>query len=137
MLHRFFCAFLAIGCLGASGQTTGWFKLGNSEFSARLAVTIENPSVSDNPAVLVTMPLVELGEAMPEASANTIAVADDTHHIVPCQISKMERDHLIFVVPVPATSTRTVYVYAAKAPVALPKFPPMTGTDSREAWRSF
>ena len=126
---------LMICCTSASAAD--WFKLGDSEFSARLKVTIENPADADNPAVLVTMPLAAIGEAMPEATAKTIAVADESHTIVPFQISKLDKDNLVFVVPVPAKSSKTVYVYASKKELNVPKFPAMTGADIREAYRSF
>src|SRR4051794_33536528 len=60
-------------------RAADWFRLGDSQFSARVPVTIENPAEVDNPAVLVTCDVSELGEIMPEATARTIAVADDAH----------------------------------------------------------
>jgi hypothetical protein len=134
---RFALAFAALVSIFSPAHAADWFKLGDSEFASRLKVTIENPGDADKPAVLVTMPLDKLGEAMPAATASTIAVADQTHTIVPFQISKIDKESLVFVVPVPAHGSNTVYVYASKEPLNVPKFAAMTGADVREAYRSF
>src|SRR5205823_5250130 len=112
--------------LTGAARAADWFRLGDSEFAARVPVTIENPSDADSPAVFVSFDLIALGELMPEASANTLAVADESHEIVPFQVSKAKQEHLQFVVPVKAHATRTVYVYAAKNPIQVPKFEPKT-----------
>jgi hypothetical protein len=136
-MTRFLLAFAALVFAGNSARAADWFKLGDIEFVSRLKVTIENPADADKPAVLVTMPLHKLGEAMPAATTSTIAVADETHTIVPFQISKIDKESLVFVVPAPAHGSKVVYVYASKQPLNVPTFAAMTGTDSREAWRSF
>lgn len=124
-------------CSALPVRAADWFRLGDSQFTARVPVTIENPAEVDNPAVLVTADLSELGELMPAASARTLAVADDAHQLVPFQISRTGKEQLQFVVAVGAKSSKTVYIYAAKEPLQVPRFAPMTGTDIREAYRSF
>lgn len=120
--------------IGNAARAADWFKLGETDFVARQSVLVENPGNVDDPAVSVHLKLLDLGEAMPAATKDTVAVADEMHAIVPFQVSG---DQLIFVTPVKAHETKKFYVYAAKDPVQVPKFPAMTGTDSREAWRSF
>ena len=131
---------LALGVLlvlAAGVHAADWFHLGSAQFTARVPVTIENPSEADNPAVPVNLLVSKLHQLMPDASAQTLAVADESNVIVPFQISKLSQDHLLFVVPVKAHETKTVYVYAAKNPVEVPKFEPKTSTDIRQAYRSF
>ncbi len=132
----FYVAALVL-LLSLSARAADWFRLGDADFTARVPVTIENASDADNPAAYVNILLSKFGELMPEAAADTIAVADEAHEIVPFQISKVQQEHLIFVVPVKAKSTKTVYVYAAKNPIQAPKFEPKTSTDIRQAYRSF
>src|SRR3954467_14713268 len=137
MRSRFLTILSILLMLTGTARAADWFRLGNSEFAARVPVTINNPGEADDPAVFVSIDLTNLSEIMPEASANTVAVADETHQIVPFQISTMKKSHLQFVLPVKAHTKRTVYVYAAKDPIQIPRFEPRTSTDIREAYRSF
>jgi len=127
-----FASFTAAGARAAD-----WLHLGDTQFAARVPIKIDNPADADNPAAFVSADVLKLAQLMPQASAQTICVADETNEIVPFQVRKMEKEHLQFVVPVKAKSTKTVYVYAAKDPIDVPKFQPKTSTDIRQAYRSF
>jgi hypothetical protein len=138
MLHRLFfsgcCALVSLALLSTPCFAADWFHIGDTHFAARLPITIENPADVDDPAVVFSMKLADLGEKMPAATKNTIGVADDKHELIPVQAGN---EWMTFVVPVKAHEKKTVYIYAAKSPVQLPRFEKKTGTDSREAWRSF
>ncbi len=123
--------------VGSAAHAADWFHLGDAQFAARVPMTIENPSDADNPAVFVSVGMLKLGEMMPDASKQNVCVTDDADEIVPFQVRKMEKEHLEFVVPVKAKSTKTVYVYASKDPIKVPKFEPKTSTDIRQAYRNF
>lgn len=130
-------AILMLGVLlgvSATAHADDWFHIGDTRFTARLPITIENPGDVDDPAVTVAIKMADLGEKMPAATKDTIAVADAKHELI---ASQQGNEWMAFVVPVKARETRTVYVYASKQPVQLPKFEWKTGVDEREAWRSF
>ena len=131
---RYVLAVCSILFAGNCVHAADWFKHKDGEFDARVAVTIENPAQADHPGVAVSVTFVELRETLPMAARRNVAVADEQGEPVPSQSSA---EWLTFVVPVKAKEKKTVYVYGSKERIPLPKFETKTGTDMREAWRSF
>lgn len=130
MLRR----LIPIVLLLASIAHADWLKLDGADFIERLPITVSNEGSIDNPAAVVEIALDELSAKLKSAGPQNIAVGDESNTVVPWQVSD---GTLIFVIPVKANSKSTVYVYASGKAFAAPTFEPKTGTDIREAWRSF